>query len=151
MEAMFPGDLQVQEQIANVLEEEGAHAAALERFTALATATKDRFRKVELGVRAAALKIKLNQHSEALADFETLLSQINPGSWLYQDIRRRIDESFQARQDTTGLTAYYQRWIEKHPEDIDAMMRIGRLLSIAHNSAAAKNGLVARSSALPAL
>ena len=49
MEAMFPGDLQVQEQIANVLEEEGANAPALERFSALAAATKDRFRKVELG------------------------------------------------------------------------------------------------------
>ena len=138
MEAMFPGDLQVQEQIANILEEEGANSAALERFTALAAATKDRFRQVELGVRAAALKIKLNDHSAALTDFESLLSQINPGSWLYQDIRRRIDESFQSRQDSAGLTAYYQRWIDKHPDDIDAMMRIGRLLSIAHNSAAAK-------------
>lgn len=138
MEAMFPGDLQVQEQIANVLEEEGANAAALERFTALAAATKDRFRQVELGVRAAAQKIKLNQHPEALKDFESLLAQINPGSWLHQDIRRRIDESFQSRQDTAGLTAYYQRWIDNHPEDVDAMMRIGRLLSIAHNSSAAK-------------
>ena len=89
-------------------------------------------------VRAAGLKIKLNQHTEALADFESLLSQINPGSWLHQDIRRRIDESFQTRQDTVGLTAYYKSWIEKHPDDIDAMMRIGRLLSIARNSAAAK-------------
>lgn len=138
MEAMFPGDLQVQEQIASVLEEEGAHAAALERFTSLAAATKDRFRKAELGVRAASLKIKLNQHDQALNDFETLLAQINPGSWLYQDIRRRIDDAFQSRHDTSGLTAYYQRWIEKHPDDVDAMMRIGRQLSVAHNSAAAK-------------
>ncbi len=134
----FPGDLQVQEQIANVLEEEGATSAALERFQTLATSTKDRFRKVELGVRAAALKIKLNQHTEALTDFEKLLGQINPGSWLYQDIRRRIDEIVSIETRYSGLTAYYQRWVDSHPEDIDAMMRIGRLLSIAHNSSAAK-------------
>ncbi len=138
LEGMFPGDLQVQEQIASVLEEEGDHAAALEKFNALASATKDRFRQVEIKAKAAALKLKLNQHAEAIKDFEALLSQINPGSWLHQDIRRRIDDSFQSKHDTAGLTAYYESWIEKHPEDIDAMMRIGRILSIARNSAAAR-------------
>ncbi len=138
MEATYPGDLQVQEQIANILEDEGANKEALQRFTSLAASTKDRFRQVELGVRTAVLKIKLNQHTEALSDLEKLLSQVNPGSWLHQDIRRRIDDSFQSRHDFAGLTAYYQRWVDQHPEDIDAMLRIGRLLASARNTATAK-------------
>ncbi len=89
-------------------------------------------------MRVASLKLKLNQPEEALKDFESLQGQVNPGSWLHQDIRARIDDSFLSRRDTAGLTKYYDHWIANHPDDIDAMMRIGRLLSIAHNSAAAK-------------
>lgn len=36
------------------------------------------------------------------------------------------------------VNAALKEIIDKHPDDIDAMMRIGRLLSIAHNSAGAK-------------
>jgi len=56
MEKFFPGDAQVQEQIAVVLAEEGANAEALERFERLAKTTKDRFRQVEMAMRAAQLK-----------------------------------------------------------------------------------------------
>ncbi len=138
METLFPGDTQVQEQIANILEEEGAHADALERYQSLAKTTTDRFRKIEMSVRAAQIKTLLGKSSEAISDFEQLLTQVNPSSWLYQDIRRRIDNSFLDRNDNTGLTEYYTQWCNKHPDDIDAMMRIGRLLSIARRTPEAR-------------
>ncbi len=138
MEKFFPGDAQVQEQIAVVLAEEGASAEALTRFESLAKTTKDRFRKVEMAMRAAQLKESLGRHEEALADFEKLLGQVNPDSWIHQDLRNRIDNVFLARSDYDGLAKYYTQWMEKNPEDIDAMLRIGRLLSVQRRSPEAK-------------
>lgn len=129
LEAQFPGDAQVREQIASILAEEGATQAALERYLALAASTKDKFRQVELAIRAAQLKAQLGKTDEALADLEAQLAVVNPDSWLHRDVRRRIEEVFWASGDVDGLVAYYTKWIAKHPDDVDAMMRAARALS----------------------
>ena len=130
LEAQFPGDVQVREQIAGILAEEGATQAALERYEALAATSKDKFRRVEHAVRAAQLKAQLGKSAEALADLEAQLAVVNPDSWLYRDVRRRIEEVFWASGDVDGLVAYYTTWIAKHPDDVDAMMRAARALSV---------------------
>ncbi len=138
LEKRFPGDLGVQEQIAAILAQEGAEEAALLRYTKLAAATKDRFRKVEMSIRAAQLKAKLGKEDEALKDFETQLAVVNPSSWLYRDIRSRIEEVFWAGSDFDGLVKYYTAWVEEHPDDVDAMMRTARVLSIQKRTPEAK-------------
>ena len=67
LESLFPGDSRVQEEIASILAEEGALEAALERYTALAAKLKDRFRQIEMAIRAAQLKAQLGKTNEALA------------------------------------------------------------------------------------
>lgn len=130
LESLFPGDAGVQEQVASVLAEEGAEQAALERYERLAKTTKDRFRRVEMSIRAAQLKAKLGSTAEALQDFEKQLAVVNPESWLYRDIRRRIEEVFWVSSDFDGLVEYYTKWTEEHPDDVDAMMRTAHVLSL---------------------
>ncbi len=130
LERLFPNDAGVQEQIAAILAEEGAEQAALERYAALAKSSKDRFRQVEMSVRAAQLKAKLGNSAEALQDFESQLTVVNPDSWLYRDIRRRIEEVFWSSGDLDGLVSYYTQWTAAHPDDVDAMLRNARVLSI---------------------
>ena len=130
LEKIFPGDTNVQEQIAAVLAEEGADEAALERYIKLAENIKDRFRQVEMSIRAAQLKAKLGKNEEAIADFEKQLAIVNPSSWLHRDVRSRIEEVFWASSDFDGLVKYYEDWTKEHPEDVDAMMRTARILSI---------------------
>ncbi len=88
-------------------------------------------------MQAASLKLKLNQTDEALKDFEALLARLNPDSWLYQEINQRIERHYLARNNTPGLSAYLTQWIDKHPQDIEAMLRLGRILSINKQSAEA--------------
>lgn len=130
LEQLFPNDLGVQEQIATILAEEGSEEAALTRFENLANRTKDRFRKVEMSIRAAQLKAKTGKTEEALDDFEKQLGVVNPDSWLHRDIRNRIEEVFWSSSDFDGLVQYYTKWTGEHPEDVDAMMRTARVLSI---------------------
>ena len=130
LETTFPGDQQVQEEIASILAEEGARQAALERYDALAKNHKDKFRQIEMAIRANQLRAEMGQRDVALTSFESILQKVNPDSWLYRDVRRRIDEVFLTSNDYDGLIQYYRKWIESHPDDIEAMMRIGRQLSI---------------------
>ena len=130
LETTFPGDQQVQEEIASILAEEGAREAALERYDALAKNHKDKFRQIEMAIRANQLRAEMGQRDVALTNFESILQKVNPDSWLYRDVRRRIDEVFLTSNDYDGLIQYYRKWIESHPDDIEAMMRIGRQLSI---------------------
>ena len=130
LEASFPGDQQVQEEIASILAEEGVREAALERYDALAKNHKDKFRQIEMAIRANQLRAEMGQRDTALTNFESILQKVNPDSWLYRDVRRRIDEVFLTSNDYDGLIQYYRKWIEAHPDDIEAMMRIGRQLSI---------------------
>ena len=130
LESLFPGDAQVQEEIASILAEEGALQAALDRYTSLSGTLKDRFRQIEMAIRAAQLKAQLGKTDEALDDFEKQLAVVNPDSWLHRDVRRRIEEVFWASGDIDGLVAYYTKWVKDHPEDVDAMMRTARVLSV---------------------
>ncbi|HEV3167805.1 MAG TPA: tetratricopeptide repeat protein, partial [Isosphaeraceae bacterium] len=128
LEQLFPDDLRVQEQIALALAEESQPALALTRYESLAKKTQDDYRKVQFKIESADLKVRLSRTNDALADFESLLGKLNPESWLYREVRRRIEDVFLRNDDQAGLAKYYEQWIQKTPEDVDAMARLGRTL-----------------------
>lgn len=129
LEKLFPNDARVQEQIAATLVEEGQAEQALPRYEALVKLTKEDYRRAVYRMEAAELKVKLKQPTEAIADLEAMLAGLNPESWLHREVRRRIEEVFLRSDDQDGLAKYYERWIEKNPEDVDAMARLARSLA----------------------
>lgn len=129
LEKLFPNDARVQEQIAATLVEEGQPALALPRYESLIGMTKDDYRKSSYRIEAAELKVKLNRSQEALSDLEALLATLTPTSWLHRDVRRRIDEIFLRTDNYDGLAKYYEAWVAKNPEDVDAMARLARTLA----------------------
>src|SRR5438128_4879917 len=131
LEQQCPGDLRVQEQIATTLAEEGQFEQALPRFEKLAKAVKDAYRQSTFRIEAAELKVRLKRSPQALADLEGLLGELNPESWLYRDVRRKIEEVFLRTDDLAGLAKYYDGYLGKHPDDIDVMARLARTLASA--------------------
>ena len=128
LEALFPADLRVQEQIASALAEEGQTELALPRFEALAKKATDPFRKVQLSIQAADLKVRLGRSEPALRDYETLLGNLRPESWLFREVRRKAEDVFLRNDDNAGLARYYEGWIGKHPDDVEALVRLARTL-----------------------
>ncbi|MEZ6046863.1 MAG: tetratricopeptide repeat protein [Planctomycetaceae bacterium] len=124
----FPDSQRVQEQIATTLMEEGNHAEALKRYQQMVGSTTDDYRRVSYSMKVAELQLKLGEREAGLAQFEELMSNLNPSSWLYRQVRDSIEEIFLNRGDQAGLTLYYQKWIEKNPRDIDALDRLSRIL-----------------------
>jgi tetratricopeptide (TPR) repeat protein len=129
LEQMFPDDLRVQEQIASTLVEEGQYEQALPRLEKLVKKTEDRYRQATLIMEAADLKVRLKQTPKALADFEKLLSELDADSWLYKEVRRKIEEVYTRNDDQAGLAKYYDEWLKKNPQDIEAYARLAKTLT----------------------
>ena len=129
LEAMFPDDVRVQEQIATTLVEEGAYADALPRYEKLSGLVRDDFRKTMFQMEAASLTIRTGERDKGISKYESILSELNPTGWLFRDVRRRIEEVFLRSGDQDGLVAYYQRWLGANPEDVDAMARLAKFLA----------------------
>jgi tetratricopeptide (TPR) repeat protein len=54
---------------------------------------------------------------------------------LYKEIRRRIEGTFRSRNDLPGLVTYYEQWLAAHADDVDAMARLARTLSLQNERA----------------
>src|SRR5262249_12432414 len=52
-----------------------------------------------------------------------------PDSWLHREVRRKVEDVFLRNDDLTGMAAYYERWIGKNPEDVEAMTRLARVFA----------------------
>lgn len=137
-ESAFPNDDRVQEQIASILIDENQLEEALARYESLIGTADEPYRRVQFGVKAAGLKLKLGKQQEGLTDYESLLEDLKPSSWLFNDVRSRIEESFVRTDDYSGLVVYYEKWMEDHSDDLDAMTRLGRYLAILGRSDAAE-------------
>ena len=141
LEKLFPDDVRVQEQIATTQIEEGQFEQALPRLVKLAEQTEDKYRQSALRMDIADLKVKLKRTPEALEDFEKLLGELNPDSWLYRDVRRRTEDVFLRNDDLAGLAKYYEKWLDKHPTDVDAIARLAKTLATQGRAPEAKSWL----------
>jgi len=131
LEATFPGDARVGQQIASTLAEEGQFDAALERYERLAKAAgpADDPRVIEFRILAAEMKQRLGRSEDALADFEAIAGRLRPASWLYSDVRRRIESVFLRSGDYSALADYYAALVEKRPDEIALRLRLGQSLA----------------------
>ncbi len=129
LERLFPDDPRVLEQIAVTLAEEGQPALALPRYEKLATLVRDDYRRVVYRMTAAELTIKTGKRDAGLQALEKVLEDLNPESWLYRDVRRRIDDVFLRSGDQDSLVKYYQNWLVNHPEDVEGMARLAKFLA----------------------
>ena len=135
LEQAFPGDLRVKEQIAATLTEDGRWEEALARYQALVKETRNADQRVQSSLAASDVLIQLGRSQEAIAVLETQLSDLDPDSWLYKEIRRRIEGTFRSRNDLPGLVTYYEQWLATHADDVDAMARLARTLSLQNDTA----------------
>ncbi len=67
-----------------------------------------------------------------------MLAKLRPDSWLHREVRRKIEEVFLRNDDQAGLVSYYENWTKKEPEDIEALVRLGRTLAAMGRAAEAQ-------------
>lgn len=130
LEDSFPGDDSVRQRIARVLADEGDLTNALKRYDDLAKTARSPNDRIVFALRASDLRMRLGQKGQATKNLEMLLARLRPGSYLYAEARRRIENAFLESGDYAGLTEYYEKWLKDHPDDAGAILRLARTLSI---------------------
>jgi len=128
LEEVFPGDTRVAARIAQTLVDEGNLQQALERYTKLAETARRDEEKIAFAVEAAEIRRKLGQTEQATAELETILARLRPGSWLYNDVRNRIEAGFLESGDSNALADYYLKQLEKQQDDLELRARLGAIL-----------------------
>lgn len=141
LEKLFPGDVKVGGQIARTFAEEGNVEEALKRYESLAGSARKNADKIAFAVQAAEMQRRLGKADEATASLEKILAKLRPGSWLYSDVRNRIEEGFLRSGDFDALAGYYQKKLETTKDDLSLQVRLGRVLVSAGRLDDAKTAL----------
>ncbi|MCA9059109.1 MAG: tetratricopeptide repeat protein [Planctomycetaceae bacterium] len=126
----FPRDLLVRQQLADTLTELQERDQAIRQYEELAQLTTDRHKALQFRLKAAQLQAENGEPETARRQMESLLEQLKPDSWLYADVRRKIEATFVEDQDSAALVAWYEEWVKAHPDDVGALLRISRLAAI---------------------
>ncbi|QDT02593.1 tetratricopeptide repeat protein [Rubripirellula lacrimiformis] len=149
LESMFPGDGRVGGQIARTQAEEGNLEEALQRFVALSKSAKDEEDKISFAVEAAEMRRRLGQSDQATEDLEVILARLRPGSWLYTDVRNRIEDGFLKSGDYDALADYYQSRLADSSDNLAMQTRLGRILVSAGRLDEAKETLLLAAAKAP--
>ena len=128
LEQLFPGDTRVGGQIARTLADEGSLEEAKARYEKLSNASKKPDDKIAFAVQAAEMQRRMGEPDEALGLFEKILTRLRPGSWLYTDVRNRIEAGFLKSGDYDALADYYTDQLKTRPEDLPLQTRLSRIL-----------------------
>ncbi|MEM9827122.1 MAG: tetratricopeptide repeat protein [Planctomycetota bacterium] len=127
LQEQFPDDSKIGGRIAEELARSGDAQEARRRFLLLAKRTRQSEPALRLAVRAAEMLRELGDGDGALRELDAALAKTRPGSWLYRDIRRRIEQGFIDAGDFAGLSDYYGKRIAANPDDLSMPLRFARL------------------------
>ena len=128
LEKAFPGDRRVLRQVARALARGGRWTDALPRYEQLAETADQTEERITAELEVCDALQQLERRPEALSRLQNLLPELDPAAWLYRDVRTRIEQLHRSTGDLAGLTRLYETWLTSHPEDLDVMQRLARVL-----------------------
>lgn len=129
LEQQFPDDHRVAEQIALWMAQDGRWTEALSRFQKLSEIEDDPEKQVGYQISAANMLIQLKRETEARTILEKVLSGLDPESWRFRDVRARIETLYRSAGQLQELAESLEAWLQAHPDDTDAMLRLAGIFS----------------------
>ncbi|HEY5792777.1 MAG TPA: tetratricopeptide repeat protein [Chthoniobacterales bacterium] len=138
--AAYPDDPVVMEEAASAFAEAGKQEEARQLLDGfLKNSSPGPAAKLRLEMLAASLLEKSGKRAEALAEYEKLLEDVSPKSWLQRELRSRIETSFRQADDLPGLAQYYETRLKTHPNEVESAMRLSNVDAELGKSADALN------------
>ncbi|WP_182870426.1 tetratricopeptide repeat protein [Rhodopirellula sp. JC639] len=131
LQQRFPGDRSIGERIARCLVDEKHHELALEHYVRLADETQNDQQRVQYQIQTAQLQRILHRPDQANEQLERLLLRLRPGSWLYRDVRDRLEAGILRDGSYSELADFYWDLSKRSPDDLTLRVRLGQILSLA--------------------
>jgi tetratricopeptide (TPR) repeat protein len=141
LEQAFPGDRRVLRQVARALARDGRWADALTRFEQLSSTAGETEDRIAAELEVCEALQQLERSKESLTRLQSLLPELDPAAWLYRDVRARIEQLYRSSRDLADLAQHYETWLIDHPEDLDVMQRLARVLQELDRGEEARNWL----------
>lgn len=129
LEAAFPRDPSIREDVATRLQQAGQLQPALQRWKQLARETRSPERRTQYQLAVADLQRQLGDSDQALQTLEAELNAVRPESWLDQLIRNQVESVLLAADGRLAVTDYYRQRLSTHPDDVTSCSRLAELLA----------------------
>ena len=118
-------------RIAGIYENAGEYRKALSLYQELeesARQERDPESEIQFAFAGAEMMIRLGDKDDALKTLEKLQENIAADHWLFAPLRDKLEILFLRQSDYNALLDYYQAWIIRHSNDIDAIRRRASIL-----------------------
>ena len=147
--ALFPNDPDILVQVAETMEFEGRLDEALKQYRRLLTMIDDPAEHIRISLAAIDIMLRLGNDEPALNDLDSLLGSLDSESYLADAVRNRIDRIFDRARDPRRQIEFYQKRIEKEPNDTASLLRLVRVLQRTGSHADAEKLLLDTIKVLP--
>ncbi|MCO6455168.1 MAG: hypothetical protein J5I93_07700 [Pirellulaceae bacterium] len=125
----FADDRGVLEELAELLADEQQWPAALARWQQVARlAAADPPARLRAELAMADIHVRQEQVSAALNLLQAALDRVDPDSWQAEEIRRRLQETYQQADDLPGWLAFWQQRRQQRPDDLASRLELARVL-----------------------
>ncbi|WP_372894524.1 tetratricopeptide repeat protein [Stieleria sp.] len=142
LEQQFPGDQSIAERVARQLVDERLYEPALEQYTQLARGAKNAEQKIRIQIQTAELQRLLDRADEANEQLKSLLLRLRPGSWLYRDVRDRLEAGLLHDGSFDALIEFYSAEVQRLPDDLSLRIRLGQIQTLAGRSDLARKTML---------
>ncbi|MDV6031190.1 MAG: tetratricopeptide repeat protein [Phycisphaera sp. RhM] len=134
LEQQFPGDQTIAERVARQLVEERLYEPALKHYTQLVRGAENAEQKLRFQIQTAELQRLLDRPDVANEQLKTLLVRLRPGSWLYRDVRDRLEAGLLHDGSFDALIEFYSAEVQRLPDDLSLRIRLGQIQTLAGRS-----------------
>lgn len=126
----FADDRGVLEELAELLADEQQWPAALARWQQVARlAAADPSVRLRAEQAMADIHVRQGQVSAALNLLQAALDRVDPDSWQAEELRRRLQETYQQADDLPGWLAFWQQRRQQRADDLATRLELARVLA----------------------
>ncbi|MCX6851289.1 MAG: tetratricopeptide repeat protein, partial [Verrucomicrobia bacterium] len=116
--ATHADDEDLNEEIIDLLVDEGQFESALESAGALVQRSRDPIAKIMRQLRLTDILLMAERRDEALATLDTAFAATGADSWIESDILARLERLFRMGDDVSGLEQHLAALIKSHPQRV---------------------------------
>lgn len=85
--------------------------------------------RVQALMRLAEVDDRQGKTEAAVHGYEAILPLTAESSWLNRELRAQIEQVYRREDDLAGLAAYYQKWTQDNPKDVEALLLLSATLT----------------------
>ncbi|MEO2036631.1 MAG: tetratricopeptide repeat protein [Planctomycetaceae bacterium] len=133
LEAEFPGDRAVREDVARRLQQDGQLQPALARWQSLAADASSPDLRIQYRLCISDIQMNMGDIDKAQQTLEQELSRIRPGSWLDEVVHRKMESVLLRSGGRQRAMQYYRDRLADRPDDVASVTRLAALLASEEN------------------